>query len=1240
MAAASLAVRVSAQIDDLQKGFADVTKTLDGFKKDFNKTSTDVQKSVDGMSKGMTGFSTTAQTSKKTFDSIGKSLTDLGGSFGAVGTFIGKATGAFGTLATTLGPIGLAIAGVTVAVTGVIAAFNLLQSAATAAFDFLKGAVTNTAALGEELFDLSNKIGVSVESLSALKFVAAQTGTSLDAISGAVFKMSANIGKGTKDTSAAIKGLGLSLEDLSKQAPEQAFASILQSINKLPSASAQAAAGVAVFGKSFKEISQLKGENLDELIAKAKELGLVMETETAVAADMLGDKMLELQGIFDGVQQQIGAKLIPVVLTFAELLVGIVSDAVKIFGQAFGSTGEGFKTFVVAIGTGTATVVRFFAFMVDGFAAWGIAAVANFAIVGTAFLDFADRVVSVGKDLDALFNFGRQQGLFAGLQTAIGVARSGFDTLGGAALKTGVAIRQVAQDIDRTSAAIAADFGSIFEGVQAKISKAADEMRKKLGAIGIGAKEGADAAAKALDSLVNQLTGKTVLAEAIKWEAALKVVGKEFHRLTDKDAKQFLGVVDEITDRFGSLEAAGVSGLKNIAVVLRALTSKGQTIELPIIPTMSTQTLAAVVAKAQPPQMILPIIPQMSDATLATIGVQISKARIDWAERARAFVEDLKNIGLDAAHGLAEALGQGIRTGDWSQLENNLKAVLANALGNAAAAAVNLIVPGLGSALAPLFSALADKLLGALGLGTKGRDAVKEFAASMGGFDAVRDKLRELGAEGERLWVSLTQGTGRGNAAQAAANIDAITAALERAEAGMKKFTDGAMARIKAFAASFKTAANESVAALKKLIDAELPELEMGVDETAARKKLGTTFDDLRKLVSAEAPELKMGIDEANARKQLDGFIDTVAARRNEIQAEFNLLGLYAGTAFAETLRDKGLAEAIRVAGPLFDELIALSAEFGLTLEGSAAGFAAFFETAKQNEDVVNALEGITLMIQGAGDAAFLTQELFSAFSTDAVAQFEKLRERGVDANSAMALMQPTLQALWEAQARFGLETDAATQALIDQGVEQGIVGANMRDVNEKILDVLVAIAKVFKADIPAGLDATAQKSNLTAAAMARDFDSAARKAQNALSGISVPPIDVDVNFNVGDVPGVPGLQVPQLASGGLVTKPTLAVIGERGPELVIPLQRLREMAFLDGLRDRYGIPGLQHGGIVRSPTLALVGESGPEAVIPLSQMGSQGSDTTIILEIDGRTFAEVVCPHLPGAVNRLGLGF
>ena len=45
-------------------------------------------------------------------------------------------------------------------------------------------------------------------------------------------------------------------------------------------------------------------------------------------------------------------------------------------------------------------------------------------------------------------------------------------------------------------------------------------------------------------------------------------------------------------------------------------------------------------------------------------------------------------------------------------------------------------------------------------------------------------------------------------------------------------------------------------------------------------------------------------------------------------------------------------------------------------------------------------------------------------------------------------------------------------------------------------------------------------------------------------------------------------------------------------------------------------------GGIVTSPTIAMIGEAGPEAVIPLGQMGSMGG-TTINLTINGSVTSE-----------------
>ena len=47
-------------------------------------------------------------------------------------------------------------------------------------------------------------------------------------------------------------------------------------------------------------------------------------------------------------------------------------------------------------------------------------------------------------------------------------------------------------------------------------------------------------------------------------------------------------------------------------------------------------------------------------------------------------------------------------------------------------------------------------------------------------------------------------------------------------------------------------------------------------------------------------------------------------------------------------------------------------------------------------------------------------------------------------------------------------------------------------------------------------------------------------------------------------------------------------------------------------------IPMLAAGGIVTGPTLAMIGEAGPEAVIPLDRMGSMGGSTNVTINVQG----------------------
>jgi SLT domain-containing protein len=69
-------------------------------------------------------------------------------------------------------------------------------------------------------------------------------------------------------------------------------------------------------------------------------------------------------------------------------------------------------------------------------------------------------------------------------------------------------------------------------------------------------------------------------------------------------------------------------------------------------------------------------------------------------------------------------------------------------------------------------------------------------------------------------------------------------------------------------------------------------------------------------------------------------------------------------------------------------------------------------------------------------------------------------------------------------------------------------------------------------------------------------------------------------------------------------------------------------------------IPMLAAGGIVNSATLALIGESGPEAVIPLDKLGNMGGGVTINVSgaLDPSAVARQIRQLLTQDAARLGL--
>ena len=76
------------------------------------------------------------------------------------------------------------------------------------------------------------------------------------------------------------------------------------------------------------------------------------------------------------------------------------------------------------------------------------------------------------------------------------------------------------------------------------------------------------------------------------------------------------------------------------------------------------------------------------------------------------------------------------------------------------------------------------------------------------------------------------------------------------------------------------------------------------------------------------------------------------------------------------------------------------------------------------------------------------------------------------------------------------------------------------------------------------------------------------------------------------------------------------------------------------GVISAFAFGAFAEGGIITKPTMALMGEAGPEAVIPLSKLGQFGGSgpTTVMVELDGRTIARSVFDHMPSVMRIRGV--
>jgi len=180
------------------------------------------------------------------------------------------------------------------------------------------------ASMGDNIAKMSRRTGVSVEALSELEFAASQSGVQVNQLEQALRRMQRTVfdaERGLSTASDALDELRLNASMLKGLAPEDQFKLLADRIARIEDPTRRAAVAMMIFGRggtSLLPMFERGAEGIEELQAKARELGLTMSGEDARAAEILTDALDQLWRVVRMGVFRIGAALAPAIRDLSE----------------------------------------------------------------------------------------------------------------------------------------------------------------------------------------------------------------------------------------------------------------------------------------------------------------------------------------------------------------------------------------------------------------------------------------------------------------------------------------------------------------------------------------------------------------------------------------------------------------------------------------------------------------------------------------------------------------------------------------------------------------------------------------------------------------------------------------------------------------------------------------------------------------------------------------------------------
>ena len=228
---------------------------------------------------------------------------------------------AIGGLSGTAGKVSGGLKGLAGAAGGLSGALGSLVPLATGAG--LAAMAKNAIDAADDMNDLSQKTGVSVESLSKFQQAANASGTSIEGVGAAMIKLNRNLATGNDGAAEALTSLGVSATDASGKlkSTDAIMLEVADKFAKMPDGAGKTAAAMALFGKAGADMIPL----LNGGSKAVTDLSATMTGAFAKGADSLNDKLAALQGKLLALGVNIGTALMPALNVIADLVMGLAN---------------------------------------------------------------------------------------------------------------------------------------------------------------------------------------------------------------------------------------------------------------------------------------------------------------------------------------------------------------------------------------------------------------------------------------------------------------------------------------------------------------------------------------------------------------------------------------------------------------------------------------------------------------------------------------------------------------------------------------------------------------------------------------------------------------------------------------------------------------------------------------------------------------------------------------------------